>query len=155
MFPTYCNYVVYKFLKNGSLHDILEEVGRGKQELDCPVRQKIALGMEDGLEYTHISVNPHIVNKDLKPSNIVLDDNMKAYITNFRYPDIDTHIRGGSFGYIAPEYARFKIFTEKCNIYSFGVTVAILVTGKFTKDKFFDHTNLDMMTWIRRVMSLK
>ncbi|PNX70010.1 leucine-rich repeat receptor-like serine threonine tyrosine-protein kinase sobir1-like protein, partial [Trifolium pratense] len=73
-----CHYLVYEFMKNGSLQDMLTKVQRGEAELDWLSRHKIALGIAAGLEYLHTSHSPRIIHRDLKPANILLDDDMEA-----------------------------------------------------------------------------
>ncbi|CAN1184411.1 Leucine-rich repeat receptor-like serine/threonine/tyrosine-protein kinase SOBIR1 [Linum perenne] len=69
-----CHYLVYEFMKNGSLQDFLKHVSREKKELEWHVRYNI-LGIAYGLEYLHINHNSHTIHMDLKSTNIVLDLN--------------------------------------------------------------------------------
>ncbi|KAI3727007.1 hypothetical protein L1987_66814 [Smallanthus sonchifolius] len=157
-----CHYLVYEFMKNGSLQDILQQVKDGSRELDWPARHRIALGVAAGLEYLHLSHAPRIVHRDLKPANVLLDDDMEARITDFglakSIPDADTHMTSsnvaGTLGYIAPEYHQTLKFTDKCDIYSFGVVLAVLVMGKLPSDGFFQRTSeMSLVKWLRNVMT--
>ncbi|XP_051123264.1 leucine-rich repeat receptor-like serine/threonine/tyrosine-protein kinase SOBIR1 [Andrographis paniculata] len=157
-----CHYLVYEYMKNGSLHDCLQAVAAGKRELDWPTRYKIALGVAAGLEYLHINHHPKIIHRDLKPGNILLDDEMEARIADFglakAVPDANTHAStsniAGTVGYIAPEYHQTSKFTEKCDVYSFGVVLGILVMGKLPSDEFFQHTDeMSLVKWMRNVMA--
>ncbi|KAL8256892.1 hypothetical protein R6Q59_028933 [Mikania micrantha] len=159
--PT-CHYLVYEFMKNGSLQDILQQVKDGSRELDWLARHRIALGVAAGLEYLHMSHTPRIVHRDLKPGNILLDDDMEARIADFglakSIPDADTHMTSsnvaGTLGYIAPEYYQTVKFTDKCDVYSFGVVLAVLVMGKFPSDAFFQKTSeMSLVKWMRNVMT--
>ncbi|CAN0891357.1 Leucine-rich repeat receptor-like serine/threonine/tyrosine-protein kinase SOBIR1 [Linum grandiflorum] len=113
-----CHYLVYEFMNNGSLQNKLMDVSKGKTELDWPARYKIAVG----------------VAADLKPGNVLLDDDMEPRITDFglakSMPDANTHITSsnvaGTVGYIAPEYHQTLKFTDKCDIYSFGVLLGVM-----------------------------
>ncbi|KAJ0436627.1 putative transferase, protein kinase RLK-Pelle-LRR-XI-2 family [Helianthus annuus] len=78
----HCHYLVYEFMKNGSLQDVLQEVKDGIRELDWLTRHRIALGVAIGLEYLHMTHTPSIVHRDLKPANVLIDDNMEARITD-------------------------------------------------------------------------
>ncbi|KAL5717938.1 Leucine-rich repeat receptor-like serine/threonine/tyrosine-protein kinase sobir1 [Ranunculus cassubicifolius] len=156
-----CHYLVYEFMRNGSLHDLLKEVNEGKGKLDWSVRHKIAIGVAAGLEYLHMHHTPKIIHRDLKPANILLDDDMEARIADFglaaSMPDANTHITtsnvAGTVGYIAPEYHQTLKFTDKCDIYSFGVVLAVLVMGKFPSDEFFQSTDeMYLVKWLRNVM---
>jgi serine/threonine protein kinase len=156
-----CHYLVYEFMKNGSLQDMLTKVERGEAELDWLSRHKIALGVAAGLEYLHMSHSPRIIHRDLKPANILLDDDMEARIADFglakTMPDAQTHIStskvAGTVGYIAPEYHQIFKFSDKCDIYSFGVMLGVLVMGKLPSDDFFQHTDeMSLVKWMRNTI---
>ncbi|KAK6787758.1 hypothetical protein RDI58_016283 [Solanum bulbocastanum] len=157
-----CHYLVYEYMKNGSLQDILQQVTEGTRELDWLGRHRIAAGIAAGLEYLHINHTQRIIHRDLKPANILLDDDMEARIADFglakAVPDAHTHITtsnvAGTVGYIAPEYHQTLKFTDKCDIYSFGVVLAVLVIGKAPSDEFFQHTSeMSLVKWLRNVMT--
>ncbi|KAL7191816.1 hypothetical protein ACSBR2_023818 [Camellia fascicularis] len=157
-----CHYLVYEFMKNGSLQDILNQVSNGTRELDWQARHKIAIGVASGLEYLHTSHSPRIIHRDLKPANVLLDDDMEARIADFglakAVPDAHTHVTtsnvAGTVGYIAPEYHQTLKFTDKCDIFSFGVLLGVLVIGKLPSDDFFQHTSeMSLVKWMRNVMT--
>ncbi|XP_055832155.1 leucine-rich repeat receptor-like serine/threonine/tyrosine-protein kinase SOBIR1 [Solanum dulcamara] len=157
-----CHYLVYEYMKNGSLHDILQQVAEGTRELDWLGRHRIAEGVAAGLEYLHINHTQRIIHRDLKPANILLDDDMEARIADFglakAVPDAHTHVTtsnvAGTVGFIAPEYHQTLKFTDKCDIYSFGVVLAVLVIGKLPSDDFFQHTSeMSLVKWLRNVMT--
>ncbi|GMN56873.1 hypothetical protein TIFTF001_025992 [Ficus carica] len=157
-----CHYLVYEFMKNGSLHDMLTQVMEGKRELDWLARHKIALGVAAGLEYLHMNHNPRIIHRDLKPGNVLLDDNMEARIADFglakAVPDAHTHVTSsnvaGTVGYIAPEYHQTLKFTDKCDMYSFGVLLGVLVMGRLPSDEFFQQQEeIGLVKWMRSVMT--
>ncbi|KAG2285825.1 hypothetical protein Bca4012_033703 [Brassica carinata] len=157
-----CHFLVYEYMKNGSLQDILTEVSAGNKELTWPARHKLALGIAAGLEYLHMESNPRIIHRDLKPANVLLDDDMEARIADFglakAMPDAVTHITtsklSGTVGYIAPEYHQTLKFTDKCDIYSFGVILGVLVIGKLPSDEFFQHTDeMSLIKWMRKVLT--
>lgn len=155
-----CHYLVYEYMKNGSLHDMLTQVSQGTRELDWLARHKIALGVASGLEYLHLSHSPRIIHRDLKPANILLDDNMEARIADFglakAVPDANTHVTtsnvAGTVGFIAPEYHQTLKFTDKCDIYSYGVMLGVLVVGKLPSDDFFQHTaEMSLVKWMSNI----
>ncbi|KDP31004.1 hypothetical protein JCGZ_11380 [Jatropha curcas] len=157
-----CHYLVYEYMKNGSLQDVLTEVSLGTRKLDWFARHKIALGVASGLEYLHMNHSPKIIHRDLKPANVLLDDDMEARIADFglakAMPDAQTHVStsnvAGTVGYIAPEYHQTLKFTDKCDIYSFGVLLGVLVMGKLPSDEFFQHTReVSLVKWMRNVMT--
>ncbi|XP_010904534.1 leucine-rich repeat receptor-like serine/threonine/tyrosine-protein kinase SOBIR1 [Elaeis guineensis] len=158
--PNY-HYLVYEFMKNGSLHDALKGASDGLRNLEWPIRYKIALGVAAGLEYLHIMHRPRIIHRDLKPANILLDNDLNARISDFGLaklvPDsISSAMRSkvaGTLGYVAPEYHQTMMFTDKSDVYSFGVVLAVLVTGKFPTDEFFQGTDeMTIVGWVRNVM---
>ncbi|XP_068666974.1 leucine-rich repeat receptor-like serine/threonine/tyrosine-protein kinase SOBIR1 [Aristolochia californica] len=157
-----CHFLVYEFMKNGSLQDVLNQVAAGRRELEWTVRHRIACGIAAGLEYLHLHHSPRIIHRDLKPANILLDDDLEARITDFglakALPELNTHMTTsnvvGTLGFIAPEYHQTLQFTDKCDIYSFGVLLAALVMGKLPSDKFFQTTQeLSLVKWLRNVMT--
>ncbi|KAL1568327.1 Leucine-rich repeat receptor-like serine/threonine/tyrosine-protein kinase sobir1 [Salvia divinorum] len=157
-----CHYLVYEYMKNGSVHDYLVGVARGERELDWPARYKIVMGIASGLEYLHMNHTPRIIHRDLKPANVLLDDEMEARIADFglakSVPDANTHMStsniAGTAGYIAPEYYQTFKFTDKCDVYSFGVVLAAVVMGKMPSDEFFQNTEeMSLVKWMRNVMT--
>lgn len=157
-----CHYLVYELMKNGSLQDMLNQVSAGVKELDWLTRHKIALGVASGLEYLHMNHTPRIIHRDLKPANVLLDDDMEARIADFglakAMPDAQTHITAsnvaGTVGYIAPEYHQTMKFTDKCDIYGFGVLLGVLVIGKLPSDQFFQNTDeMSLVKWMKNVMT--
>ncbi|MED6127693.1 Leucine-rich repeat receptor-like serine/threonine/tyrosine-protein kinase sobir1 [Stylosanthes scabra] len=153
--------LVYEFMKNGSLQDLLNKVQAGEAELDWLSRHRIAIGVASGLEYLHMNHTPKIIHRDLKPGNILLDDDMEARIADFglakAMPDAQTHITtskiAGTVGYIAPEYHLIFKFSDKCDIFSLGVVLGVLVTGKFPSDEFFQHTDeMSIVKWMKKII---
>ncbi|XP_010246324.1 PREDICTED: serine/threonine receptor-like kinase NFP [Nelumbo nucifera] len=126
-------YLVYEYVENGDLHSWLhEDSSRGK--LDWKTRLRIAIDIANGLQYIHEHTRPRVVHKDIKTSNILLDGNMRAKIANFGLAKsgcnaITMHIVGTQ-GYIAPEYLADGIVTTKMDVFSFGVVLLELVSGK-------------------------
>jgi len=159
-----CHYLVYEYMKNGSLHHALQGggAGSGVAGLSWPARLRVAVGVAAGLEYLHVSHHPQIIHRDLKPANILLDDDLEPRIADFglakAMPDAQTHVTAshvaGTLGYIAPEYHQTFKFTARCDVYSFGVILAVLATGKEPSDPFFTQTDevVGLVKWLRRVM---
>ncbi|KAJ4797858.1 Protein kinase superfamily protein [Rhynchospora pubera] len=139
--------IVCDLITNGSLHDHLfsppplspseDQLEETPRRLPWPVRQKIALGTARGLAYLHYGARPAIIHRDIKASNILLDDDFEAKVADFGLakfaPEGMTHVStrvAGTMGYVAPEYALYGQLTEKSDVYSFGVVLLELLSGK-------------------------
>ncbi|KAJ3701629.1 hypothetical protein LUZ61_005334 [Rhynchospora tenuis] len=140
--------IVCDLITNGSLHDHLfsppfplsksdDQLEETHRRLPWPVRQKIALGTARGLAYLHYGARPAIIHRDIKASNILLDDDFEAKVADFGLakfaPEGMTHVStrvAGTMGYVAPEYALYGQLTEKSDVYSFGVVLLELLSGK-------------------------
>ncbi|XP_020212507.1 probable LRR receptor-like serine/threonine-protein kinase RKF3 [Cajanus cajan] len=127
--------IVTDLMENGSLFDHL--VGSAKKNLSWPIRQKIALGTARGLAYLHYGAQPSIIHRDIKASNILLDHKFEAKVADFGLakfkPEGMTHIStkvAGTMGYVAPEYALYGQLTERSDVFSFGVVLLELLSGK-------------------------
>ncbi|KAJ9562912.1 hypothetical protein OSB04_008072, partial [Centaurea solstitialis] len=114
-------------------------IGREDQKLnlDWPTRKKICMGIARGLAYLHEESRLKIVHRDIKASNVLLDRDLNAKISDFGLAKLDeeekTHIStriAGTIGYMAPEYAMSGYLTHKADVYSFGVVALEIVSGK-------------------------
>ncbi|KAK9748016.1 hypothetical protein RND81_02G029900 [Saponaria officinalis] len=147
--------LIYDYLANGSLDDLLHERVDGGEKLSWSVRLKIALGSARGLAYLHHDCCPRVVHRDIKSSNILLDENMEPRVSDFGLAkllkDEEAHVTtvvAGTFGYLAPEYLQSGRATEKSDVYSFGVLLLELVTGKRPTDPCFVQKGLNVVSWI-------
>ncbi|CAH8361841.1 unnamed protein product [Eruca vesicaria subsp. sativa] len=129
--------LIYSFMENGSLDYWLHERVDVNTSLKWDVRLKIALGAARGLAYLHKDSEPNVIHRDVKSSNILLDDNFEAHLADFGLARLlrpyDTHVTTdlvGTLGYIPPEYSQSLIATCRGDVYSFGVVLLELVTGR-------------------------
>lgn len=128
-------YLVYEYIENGSLYTWLHENNNEKKEkLDWRTRLRIATDVANGLQYMHEHTRPQVVHKDIKSSNILLDGKMRAKIANFGLAKsgcnaITMHIVGTQ-GYMAPEYLTDGIVSTRMDVFSFGVVLLELVSGR-------------------------
>ncbi|CAI9774722.1 unnamed protein product [Fraxinus pennsylvanica] len=156
----YCKYkndrlLIYSYMENGSLDYWLHEKVDGPSSLDWDMRLQIARGSARALAYLHQSCEPHILHRDIKSSNILLDENFEARLADFGlarliYP-YDTHVSTdlvGTLGYIPPEYGQASVATYKGDVYSFGVVLLELLTGKRPMDMCKPKGSRDLISWV-------
>ncbi|XP_031282099.1 probable LRR receptor-like serine/threonine-protein kinase RKF3 [Pistacia vera] len=127
--------IVCDLMTNGSIYDHL--FGSVESKLSWPIRQKIALGTARGLAYMHYGAQSTIFHRDIKASNILLDEKFEAKVADFGLakfpPEGITHLStrvAGTMGYVAPEYALYGQLTERSDVYSFGVVLLELLSGR-------------------------
>ncbi|GLU06078.1 hypothetical protein SLE2022_231410 [Rubroshorea leprosula] len=128
--------LIYEYVPNGSLYETLS--GKSRIRLDWARRLKIAVGAARGLAYLHELANPPIIHRDIKSTNILLDQHLTAKVANFGLSKpISDNEKGhvttqveGTTGYMDPEYYMTQQLTEKSDVYSFGVLLLELVTGR-------------------------
>lgn len=146
--------LIYSYMENGSLDYWLHEKIDGLSSLDWNTRIQIAKGAARGLAYLHQSCEPHILHRDIKSSNILLDENFEAHLADFGLARLilpyDTHVTTdlvGTLGYIPPEYGQASVATYKGDVYSFGVVLLELLTGKRPMDMCKPKGSRDLISW--------
>ncbi|KAJ7981985.1 Protein kinase superfamily protein [Quillaja saponaria] len=130
--------LVYNYLENNSLAKTLLGRRHSKSHFDWRARSRICIGVACGLAFLHEAVRPHIIHRDIKASNILLDKDLTPKISDFGLakliPANMTHVStrvAGTIGYLAPEYAVGGQLTRKADVYSFGVLLVEIVSGMF------------------------
>eukprot|EP01018_Ginkgo_biloba_P031198 Gb_23803 [translate_table: standard] len=148
--------LVYEYMENNSVAQTLLGSEDTRIDLDWPTRSNICIGTSRGLAYLHEEVEPRIVHRDIKASNILLDKDLNPKIADFGlaklFPDNITHIStrvAGTIGYLAPEYAIHGQLTRKADIYSFGILVLEIISGRSNTNSSFsaEEQFLLEMTW--------
>nr|POF11971.1 putative leucine-rich repeat receptor-like protein kinase [Quercus suber] len=128
--------LVYEYVPNGSLKDSLS--GKSGIKLDWMRRLQVALGAARGLAYLHELANPPIIHRDIKSTNILLDERINAKVADFglskpmgddERDHVTTQVKG-TMGYLDPEYYMTQQLTEKSDVYSYGVVMLELVTAR-------------------------
>ncbi|PNX73931.1 serine/threonine-protein kinase, partial [Trifolium pratense] len=147
--------LVYEYMPLGSLEDHLLDLEPHQKPLDWFTRMKVALEAAKGLEYLHDKANPPVIYRDLKSSNILLDKDFNAKLSDFGLAKLGptgdkSHVSSrvmGTYGYCAPEYQRTGQLTVKSDIYSFGVVLLELITGRRTIDNTRHSREQNLVTW--------
>ncbi|KAG6602019.1 Receptor protein kinase TMK1, partial [Cucurbita argyrosperma subsp. sororia] len=151
--------LVYEFMPQGTLsRHLFNWIEEGLRPLEWTKRLTIALDVARGVEYLHGLAHQSFIHRDLKPSNILLGDDMRAKVADFGLvrlaPEgkgsIETRI-AGTFGYLAPEYAVTGRVTTKVDVFSFGVILMELITGRRALDESQPEESMHLVTWFRRM----
>ncbi|XP_078175968.1 leucine-rich receptor-like protein kinase family protein [Carex rostrata] len=158
--------LIFSYMENGSLDDWLHDQGNHASDsdvncqLDWPTRLRIAQGASRGLSYIHEVCRPHIVHRDIKSSNILLDKKFNAHVADFGLARLihpyQTHVTTeliGTLGYIPPEYGQGCIATLRGDIYSFGVVMLELLTSKRAVEEL-PNRSIELVQWVRELKSV-
>lgn len=131
-------YIIYEFIVNGPLDRWLHHVPRGGRCLNWAMRLKIATTLAQGIAFLHDKVKPQVVHRDIRASNVLLDDKFQAHLMGVglsKFVPLEvmqerTVMAGGTNGYLAPEFVYRNELTTKSDVYSFGVLLLEIVTGR-------------------------
>lgn len=150
--------LVYEFVPNSTMEFHLH--GKGQPVMDWATRLRIAVGSAKGLAYLHEDCHPKIIHRDIKAANILLDNNFEAMVADFGLAKLSsdniTHVSTrvmGTFGYLAPEYASSGKLTEKSDVFSFGVMLLELITGRRPLDPTSKLMEDSLVDWARPLMT--
>nr|XP_029123607.1 receptor-like serine/threonine-protein kinase NCRK isoform X3 [Elaeis guineensis] len=149
--------LVFEYMSNGNLRDCLD-AAHEKDPLDWETRVQIAIGAARGLEYLHEAAAPRILHRDIKSTNILLDDKYRAKITDLGMAkrlmadDLTSCSSSparmlGTFGYFAPEYAIVGKASLKSDVFSFGVVILELITGRQAIHKSSNKGDESLVIW--------
>ncbi|PPR94269.1 hypothetical protein GOBAR_AA26405 [Gossypium barbadense] len=147
--------IVYDYMPNLSLLSHLHGHFAGDVQLDWKKRMKIAIGSAEGILYLHHEVTPHIIHRDIKASNVLLDSNFEPLVADFGFakliPEGVSHMTTrvkGTLGYLAPEYAMWGKVSESCDVYSFGILLLELLTGRKPIEKLPGGVKRTITEWV-------
>ncbi|KAL5139793.1 PTI1-like tyrosine-protein kinase [Glycine soja] len=147
--------IVYDYMPNHSLLTHLHGQLATDCLLDWPRRMSIAIGAAEGLVYLHHEANPHIIHRDIKASNVLLDTEFEAKVADFGFakliPEGVSHLTTrvkGTLGYLAPEYAMWGKVSGSCDVYSFGILLLEIVSAKKPIEKLPGGVKRDIVQWV-------
>lgn len=151
--------LVYEYVNNGNLEQWLHGAMRHHGTLTWEARVKVLLGTAKALAYLHEAIEPKVVHRDIKSSNILIDDEFNAKVSDFGLAKLldsgESHITTrvmGTFGYVAPEYANTGLLNEKSDIYSFGVLLLEAVTGRDPVDYSRPANEVNLVEWLKMMV---
>ncbi|XP_062216302.1 probable receptor-like serine/threonine-protein kinase At4g34500 [Phragmites australis] len=148
--------LVYEFVENGNLEQWLHGDVGPVSPLTWEIRMKIAVGTAKGIAYLHEGLEPKVVHRDIKSSNILLDKKWNPKVSDFGMAKVlgsgssyvTTRVMG-TFGYVAPEYASTGMLNESSDIYSFGVLMMELITGRSPVDYNRPAGEVNLVEWFK------
>ncbi|XP_010244139.1 PREDICTED: protein STRUBBELIG-RECEPTOR FAMILY 8-like [Nelumbo nucifera] len=146
--------LVYEYISNGTLHDMLHFSDDGSKRLTWNARVRVALGTARALEYLHEVCLPSVVHRNFKSANILLDEELNPHLSDCGLaaltPNTERQVSTqmvGSFGYSAPEFAMSGIYTVKSDVHSFGVVMLELLTGRKPLDSSRVRSEQSLVRW--------
>ncbi|KAF3791290.1 Receptor-like serine/threonine-protein kinase [Nymphaea thermarum] len=152
--------LVYELIPNGSVESHLHGPDKQNAPLDWDARMKVALGAARGLAYLHEDSNPRVIHRDFKASNVLLENDFTPKVSDFglarEASDGSQHISTrvmGTFGYVAPEYAMTGHLLVKSDVYSYGVVLLELLSGRKPVDMSKPPGQENLVTWARPLLT--
>lgn len=149
--------LIYDFVPNGNLDQLLHVYSPELKHVPWASRLKIALGVARGLAYLHHGCNPRIIHRDVSASNVLLDEDLDPRLSDFGLAKLiglyESHLSltvGGTFGYVAPEYAQTGRATEKIDVYSYGVVLLELLTRRRPSDPGLPDRDMSLAGWVHQ-----
>ncbi|KAJ4716505.1 Kinase family protein [Melia azedarach] len=152
--------LVYEYVDNGNLEQWLHGDVGAVSPLTWDIRMKIAIGTAKALAYLHEGLEPKVVHRDVKSSNILLDRKWNPKVSDFGLAKllgseasyVTTRVMG-TFGYVSPEYASTGMLNEGSDVYSFGVLLMEIVTGKSPIDYSRPAGEMNLVDWFKGMVA--
>ncbi|KAE9616519.1 hypothetical protein Lal_00035146 [Lupinus albus] len=152
--------LVYEYVDNGNLEQWLHGDVGSVSPLTWDIRMRIAINTAKGLAYLHEGLEPKVVHRDIKSSNILLDKNWNAKVSDFGLAKLlgseKTHVTTrvmGTFGYVSPEYASTGMLNERSDVYSFGVLLMEIITGRSPIDYSKPPGEMNLVDWFKGMVA--
>ncbi|WZY95259.1 probable receptor-like protein kinase At3g17420 [Brassica napus] len=154
--------LVYEYMNNGNLEQWLHGDMSHQGHLTWEARIKVLVGTAKALAYLHEAIEPKVVHRDIKSSNILMNDSFDAKLSDFGLAKllgadksyVSTRVMG-TFGYVAPEYANSGLLNEKSDVYSFGVVLLEAITGRYPVDYERPKEEVHMVEWLKLMVQQK
>ncbi|XP_020970677.1 probable serine/threonine-protein kinase At1g01540 [Arachis ipaensis] len=151
--------LVYEYVDNGNLDQWLHGDVDSVSPLTWDIRMNIILGTAKGLAYLHEGLEPKVVHRDVKSSNILLDRQWNPKVSDFGlakllcsdHSYVTTRVMG-TFGYVAPEYACTGMLTEKSDVYSFGILIMEIITRRSPVDYSKPQGEVNLIEWLKTMV---
>ncbi|GAV69985.1 Pkinase domain-containing protein/CAP_N domain-containing protein/CAP_C domain-containing protein [Cephalotus follicularis] len=152
--------LVYEYVGNGNLEQWLHGDVGPVSPLTWDIRMKIAIGTAKGLAYLHEGLEPKVVHRDVKSSNILLDEKWNPKVSDFGLAKllgseasyVTTRVMG-TFGYVSPEYASTGMLNEGNDVYSFGVLLMEIITGRSPVDYSKPPGEMNLVDWFKGMLA--
>ncbi|KAL2906312.1 hypothetical protein RDABS01_037077 [Bienertia sinuspersici] len=152
--------LVYEYVNNGNLEQWLHGDVGPISPLTWEIRMNIILGTAKGLTYLHEGLEPKVVHRDIKSSNILLDKQWNAKVSDFglakllgsEHSYVTTRVMG-TFGYVAPEYASTGMLNERNDVYSFGILIMEIISGRSPVDYSRPPAEVNLVDWLKMMVT--
>lgn len=152
--------LVYEYVNNGNLEQWLHGDVGPCSPLTWEIRMNIILGTAKGLTYLHEGLEPKVVHRDIKSSNILLDKLWNPKVSDFGLAKLLCSERSyittrvmGTFGYVAPEYASTGMLNERSDAYSFGILIMEIISGRNPVDYSRPPEEVNLVDWLKKMVS--
>ncbi|XP_015692613.2 probable serine/threonine-protein kinase At1g01540 [Oryza brachyantha] len=152
--------LVYEYVDNGNLEQWLHGDVGPVSPLSWDTRMSIVLGTAKGITYLHEGLEPKVVHRDIKSSNILLDKRWNPKVSDFGLAKllgsdsnyVTTRVMG-TFGYVAPEYASTGMLNERSDVYSFGILIMEIISGRSPVDYARPPGEVNLVEWLKNMVS--